>query len=60
MYNGASVTFVYNIEFAWLATHVNHFHLGGGHKHQGVRFSVNHFRRQELHLCSVFKMFWMI
>lgn len=26
------VTFVYSIEFAWLTTHVNLFHLGGRRK----------------------------
>lgn len=29
------VTFVYSIEFAWLTTHVNLFHLGGRRKKTG-------------------------
>lgn len=33
MYNGARVTFVYNVEFAWLTMRINHFHLGGWQEH---------------------------
>lgn len=36
MYKGYNcVTFVFSMEFAWLTTHVNLFHLGGRRKKTG-------------------------